>query len=156
MTASSLCQRAPRLLAVLMLLLTCFVVSGCLATKVTMGGPILQDIIGEHLDQFPAVVLDATGNTTIDYVFDWDKTTMAGECITTFFPSAKFWRLNAFSVSDGTPVTNNNWQSIAARTVSLNGLKAEKLLRAQLDLDDDPNDVKDRKTYNFIVLFHNE
>jgi hypothetical protein len=128
------------------------------AHVIGIGDVGLPELIGEHLDQVPAVVLDATGLAPVNYPFSWDKekTTVAGESISKLRPTKNFWRLNAYNFKDGKPITDNGWRGRNESSETLNNLPTEKLLRIQLDIADDQNDVKNRKTHNFIVLFHNE
>ena len=65
--------------------------------------------------------------------------------------------MNVFNFSDGTSITNYKFKSIEQYpTESFTNLDTEKLLRVDLDLADDEQGIKNRKSYSFIVLFHCE
>lgn len=156
MNASSLYRRILGLLAGVALLLSCLLFSGCRFSHL-FGPIVLKDLFGEHLDQFPAVVLSADRPDTIDYKFDWNTTTIAGASITNFIPSTDYWRLNVFKFSDGKPISSNGFKSIKSeKSETFKGLPVGKLLRVDLDTADDPKGTKNRETYSFLVLFHNE
>lgn len=161
MNPSSLYPRAPHLLAGFALLLSCFLLSGCESklteVKKMLGDDVLKYVFGEHLDQFPAVVLDANGETTVNYTFDWKRTTFAGESLIKFIPSQNYWRMNVFKFSDGKPIGKyNGFKSFTESSLTFPGVNAEELLRVDFDLADDQAGTKNRMKYSFVVLFHND
>ena len=158
MNASSLHRLAPGLLAGVTVLLSCFLLLGCnYAVRTTT-------LFGDYRDQFPPVVLSVDKEDKIDYTFDWKETTVGGMSVSKFKPSQNFWRLNVFRFSDGVRIGGDDkWipfgdldDKNTQRSVTFPGLPVGKLLRFDLDLADDPKSPKDRETYNFMVLFHNE
>lgn len=156
MNSSSLYRRAPGLLAGAALLLSCFLFSGCKISHV-LGPFILQDLFGEYQDQFPTVVLSVDEPGPVNYTFDWKTTTIGGIMAANFIPSTDFWRMNVFSFSDGNPKSSYKFKSIEQYpTESFTNLDAEKLLRVDLDLADNEEGTKNRKSYSFTVLFHYE
>lgn len=149
MKTSSLYRQVPGLLAGIVVFVNCFLFSGCnLVQTKTLFGPDLR--------QFPAVVLTVTSH---EYTFDWDKTTIGGAPVSEFVPRAKFWRLGVFKFSDGVRIggTDGDFHAFEVkRSEVFHDLPWDKLLRADLDLTDDPNGDKEAKTLSFIVLLHNE
>ncbi|HXV82298.1 MAG TPA: hypothetical protein VEG60_20705 [Candidatus Binatia bacterium] len=158
MNASSPYRHAPSLLAGVALLLSCFLFSGC-RLDLFFGYANLKDLIGENLDQFPAIVLSTDNPGDINYTFDWTTTSLAGMKASDFKPTEKFWRLNIFSFKDGGVIGNFKRQFEELEThpsVTFPSLPQEKLLRIDLDLAEDEDGTKGRKTYSFLVLFHYE
>lgn len=156
MNASNLYRRAPGLLAGVALLLSCFLLSGCKISHI-LGPYVLQDLFGEHHDQIPTVVLSMDNSGPVDYTFDWSKTTIGGTSVSNFMPSSDFWRMNIYRFSDGNPLTSNKFKLIKEYPAEeFKSMPSEKLLRIDLDLADDEQGIKNRKTYSFTVLFHYE
>lgn len=144
----NLYRRIPGLFAVVTLIVNCFLLSGCLFIQP-------KKLFGPDLRQFPAVVLTVTSH---EYEFNWDKLTIGGASAMEFIPKAKFWRLNVFNFSDGVRIGGNDseFHSFETRSEVFHDLPWDKLLRADLDLTDDPKGHEDAKTISFIVLLHNE
>jgi hypothetical protein len=158
MNASSPSRHASPLLGVA-LLLSCFLFSGC-RLDLFFGYANVKDLIGENLDQFPAIVLstDKPGDIN-NYVFNWNETTLAGMSASKFKPTEKFWRLNIFSFKDGGVIGDfkNKFKELETHpSETFPSLPQEKLLRVDLDLAEDEDGTKGRKTYSFLVLFHYE
>jgi hypothetical protein len=134
------------------LLLSCFLFSGCnyaIRTKTLFGG---------EYDQFPAVVLN-TQNGSHDYTFDWNKNTIGGLSVSKFKPKAKYWRLHVFNFKDGQRIggNENKWKDLETdATQTLLNLPFDKLMRADVDLTDNPNSMENPRTLTFIVLLHDE
>ena len=150
MNTSSLYRRAPGLLAGVALLLSCFLFSSCnYAVRTTT-------LLGEHHDKFPPVVLSVDDPGPVNYLFDWKKTTIAGVMASKFIPSTDFWRMNVFNFSDGMRLTNYKFKSIEQYPTESFTLDPEKLLRVDLDLADNEEGTKNRKSYSFMVMFHYE
>ena len=152
MNATPPYKRGSRILAGVALLSSCFLLSGC-----HWWGPgVIKDLFGDHIDQFPTIALTADNDKAVNFPFDWDGTTVGGMLVSNFSPSKDYWRLNAFKFSDGTRITQNDrYQSMKTeRKTDLNGLPVEHYVRVDLDLADNPEGTKNRKTYSFMVLFH--
>ena len=151
MNTSTLYRRTPSILAGVVLLLSCFLFSSCTYAVRT------KTLFGEYHDQFPPVVLSVDNPGPVNYLFDWKTTTIAGTTASKFIPSTDFWRMNVFNFSDGQPITNYKFKSIEQYpTESFTGLDTEKLLRVDLDLADNEEGTKNRKSLSFMVLFHCE
>lgn len=151
MKTPNLYRRVPGLVAGVTLFLNCFLLTGC--------DLVMQPktVFGPDLRQFPAVVLSANGSH--DYTFDWDKTTIGGISVSKFEPKAKYWRLNVFRFSDGLQIGNNDGKFKPLetdRSEQFTDLKWDKLMRADLDLTDDPKSDENARTLSFIVLLHDE
>ena len=151
MNASNLYRGTPGLFAGVTLLLSCFLFSGCANYAIRT-----QTLFGEHRDQFPAIVLSPTDKD--EYTFDWNKTTIGGVSVSKFIPSKKFWRLNVFKFSDGQRIGGNDYDfhPISETKVTFINLPLHQLLRADLELCDEPKHCNDTKGYSFMVLMHKE
>ena len=115
-------------------------------------------LFGEDLQRFPAVVL-STQNGSHDYTFDWDKSTVGGLSASVVKPKAKYWRLHVFKFSDGQRIGGNEgkWKDLETETAeTLVDLPFDKLMRADVDLTDNPETGENARTLPFIVLLHDE
>ena len=150
MKASNRCKQG--LMAGLILVFGCFLLSGCNYALRT------QTLFGKDYAQFPAVVLNAQ-NGSHDYTFDWNKNTIGGLSVSSYKPKAKYWRLHVFNFKDGQRIggNENKWKDLETDTAeTLVNLPFDKLMRADIDLTDDPNTSENARTLSFIVLLHDE
>jgi hypothetical protein len=134
------------------LLLTSFTFTACKPWFIST-----KRLFGEARDKFPAVVLSTQSPGSHDYTFDWDKNTVGGVSLANVQPNKKYWRLNLYKFKTGEVIGNfKDCKSFADRTETFTGLDFDKLVRADLDVANDPNCMEDAETFSLNFLLHDD
>jgi hypothetical protein len=153
MMSSIFGRRVLDLWASYIVLVTCFLFSGCDLDKWMHPGKDAQTDI-----QRAALLIIVNANDVkdgkVDFMVNTEKIDIAGNRLSDWLDKAKSWRINLFR--DGNRIVGDD-EFITKKTIPLPGAPVNKLLRADLDIHLSGTLGKDDakfRTETFMILFH--